>query len=122
MLRILSWDINQQRAPWQVLVDSDADVALLQEAKPPPQELATRLEVTHSDPWETASALDLSYRTAIVRLSDRVTLRPRTLSTIAAAQADGLPASRAGTLAVADMVVESTEETITVASMYGVWD
>ncbi|MEA3339237.1 MAG: endonuclease/exonuclease/phosphatase family protein [Chloroflexota bacterium] len=122
MLRIVSWNINQQRDLWQELINSDMDVALLQEAKPPSPELASLLELAHPLTWETASVLNLSYRTAIARLSDRVTMQPRKLGTIKAAQSDELAVSRMGTLAVADIVVGSTGEVITVASMYGVWE
>ena len=122
MLRIMSWNINRQHNPWQELLNSDVDVALLQEAKSPSPELASLLEIAHPLPWETASVLNLSYRAAIARLSDRVTMQPRKLNTIESAQSDELAVSRMGTLAVADIFVNSTKETITVASMYSVWE
>ena len=44
MLRIVSWNINQCTEPWHELVNSGVDVALFQEAKPPP-DTASLLEV-----------------------------------------------------------------------------
>lgn len=99
------------------------DVALLQEAKPPPPELTSLIEIDQPPPWYTAGiGNNRSWRAAIARLSDRVTMRAHRLRTIGAAQLDELAVSRVGTLAVADIVVGATEEVITVVSMYGAWE
>lgn len=50
----------------------DADIALLQEAKPPPEALGSRMEIDPS-PWRTAgTGLDRPWKAAVVKLSDRV--------------------------------------------------
>jgi hypothetical protein len=59
-----------------------ADVALLQEAGRPPSELALAANDEPTDEWETALVGGRGkWRTAIVRLTDRVELRPRTTVT-----------------------------------------
>ena len=121
MLHLMSWNINQQRAPWQKLVNSDADVALLQEAKPPPSELIPPIEVDQS-PWRIAGISNRPWRAAIARFSNRVTMRPHKLGAIGTARLDELAVSRMGTLVVADITVHATGEVITVASMYGAWE
>jgi len=64
----------------------------------------------------------MPWRAVIARFSNRVTMQPRKLNTVGTAQSDELAVSRMGTLAIADVVVNSTEEIITVASMYSVWE
>lgn len=121
MLRIVSWNIGQHDEPWHELVNSNFDVALVQEAKPPPPEIASLVEVDQSLPWCTAGGRR-PWRTAVVRLSDRVTMRPCTLRSIEDAQPGDLRVSRIGTLAVADIVAGLADEVVTVVSMYGAWE
>jgi hypothetical protein len=42
-MKVVSWNINRRAEPWRQLVDSDADVALLQEAAQPPADVAGRV-------------------------------------------------------------------------------
>lgn len=69
MLKIISWNIARRHAAWRCLPDSDADIALLQEAGLPPDDVAARIEV---DP---ALFLDENghriSRSAIAKLSDK---------------------------------------------------
>lgn len=39
MLKIVSWNMNQKQDNWKYLLESDVDVALVQEAKEPPEDL-----------------------------------------------------------------------------------
>ena len=39
MIKVISWNIATRREPWRQLVQMDADVALLQEATPPPDDV-----------------------------------------------------------------------------------
>jgi exonuclease III len=39
-MKIVSWNINRQDSAWRSLVDSDYDIALVQEAAAPPKEMA----------------------------------------------------------------------------------
>ena len=73
-IKIVSWNIARRTAPWQRLLEMDADVALLQEAAEPPREVAKHMEVNPS-PWHTAGRdATRRWRTAVVKLSDRVTI------------------------------------------------
>ena len=45
MVKIISWNIARRHAAWRCLPDSDADIALLQEAGLPPDDVAARIEV-----------------------------------------------------------------------------
>jgi hypothetical protein len=120
-LRIISWNINQRAAAWHELVNSDVDVALFQEAKLPPPELTSLIEIDQPPPWYTAGiGNSRSWRAAIARLSDRVSIIARKVGPIGSAQLDELAVSLIGTLAVADVVGGATGEVITVVSMYGV--
>jgi endonuclease/exonuclease/phosphatase family metal-dependent hydrolase len=119
-MKIISWNIAHIDEPWRVLAESDADVALLQEAACPPAGL--RLQVDDA-PWTTAGlGMRRPWRTAIVCLSDRVRVRWRPGKPVTEAEYDQLHVSRPGTLAVADIEDLLTGETITVISMYGAWE
>ena len=45
MVKIISWNIARRHAAWRCLPDADADIALLQEAGLPPDDVAARIEV-----------------------------------------------------------------------------
>lgn len=68
MVKLVSWNIARRHAAWRCLPGSDADIALLQEAGMPPDDVAARIEV---DP---ISFLDENEhrisRSAIAKLSD----------------------------------------------------
>ncbi len=71
MVKMITWNIARREDVWRSLVDSDADIALLQEAAEPPADVAGRLDVDPA-PWRTAGAgLSRPWRAAIVNLSDR---------------------------------------------------
>ena len=73
-MKIVSWNIARRDEPWRWLLDMDADIALLQEARPPPADVAGRVEVDPAD-WVTAGPEPMrKWRAAVVRLSDRVTV------------------------------------------------
>jgi endonuclease/exonuclease/phosphatase family metal-dependent hydrolase len=121
-LRLVSWNIQQLDEPWRLLAaDESLDVALLQEAKPPPTEvLCDVVPGRDSDCRWTMPGYTRCFRTAVARLSDRVTVRGRRTVDLHVADADALHVSRGGTLAVAD--VECDGETITCISAYAVWE
>ena len=56
MIRIVSWNMAGRRhrkdgspAPWHILAAMDADIALLQEARPPPDDIpADRFDIDPS--------------------------------------------------------------------------
>ena len=49
-IRIVSWNIAQREDAWRALLDTDADIALLQEAPEPSADVANRIDV-NPGPW-----------------------------------------------------------------------
>jgi hypothetical protein len=120
-MKLISWNIAQRKEVWRRLLDTDADVALLQEAAEPPPDVASRVEVD-SEPWKTFGAdATRRWRAAVVRLTDRVTVNWLTPISIEQAATGDLAVSRRGTLAAAE-VVEPGGTSCTVVSMYGLWE
>ena len=70
MVKIVCWNIAKRHAAWRFLLGCDADVALLQEAGLPPDDVAGRVEVDPA-PFHDADGHRFS-RAAIVKLSDQV--------------------------------------------------
>jgi exonuclease III len=121
-MRLVSWNIKCLLDAWRELAkDPSVDVALLQEAKPPPGGLDWQTEPPRDSEcrW-TMPGWTRVFRTAIARLSERVTMRGRRTGDLATARGDIVPVSRVGTLAVAD--VAHAGETITCISAYAPWE
>ncbi|MCK6532026.1 MAG: endonuclease/exonuclease/phosphatase family protein [Polyangiaceae bacterium] len=122
MLKILSWNIAHRSEPWRELLKSGVDIALLQEAKAPPPEVADQVR-TDTHEWRiAATGLTCPWRAAVVALSQRAQIdfiEPRPL---AEAPLRSLGVSRMGTLAAADVTDPDTGERITVVSMYAFWE
>ena len=93
--------------PWRCLLDMDIDLALLQEACKPPPDATERVQADPAievspGPWETMIVESRpSYRTAIVKLSDRINVEWIEAKPLAAAKSRDLVASSPGTLAAA---------------------
>ena len=51
-LRVICWNIQKMHAPWRALAAMNADIALLQEASPPPEDV-TRLHIGPRDAWDS---------------------------------------------------------------------
>src|SRR5262249_51194034 len=100
--------------------DQGADVALLQEAVPPPRSLTLETLPTREASWTTAGA-SRRFCTAIARLSDRVEIRRIATRPLTDLAKHELGVSLAGTLEACKVTTESGE-TIVVASMYGAWE
>lgn len=54
MVKLISWNIAQQQETWRRVLDLDADMALLQEAREPLADVADR-PVVNPCPWRTAA-------------------------------------------------------------------
>ena len=119
-MRLISWNIAHRPEAWRMLLDSGADVALLQEACQPPSEVATRLELDGAK-WATAGAGERPWRTAIVQLSDAVKVEWLELRPLCEASEGEFPVSRPGTLAAAN-VTGSDGLQFTAVSTYGLWE
>ena len=119
-MKIVSWNIARRDEPWRWLLDMDADIALLQEARPPPADVAGRVEVDPAD-WVTAGPEPMrKWRAAVVRLSDRVTVEWIEGKPVTEAGYGEFPVSVPGTLAAAQ-VTPHGGEALVIASMYAQW-
>jgi endonuclease/exonuclease/phosphatase family metal-dependent hydrolase len=121
MTKLITWNIARRDKAWRCLVESDADIALLQEATPPPSDVVARVEVDPA-PWKTDGAgLNRPWRAAVVKLSNRVGVQWLEPKVIADALPGELAVSRAGTLAAA-IVTPVAGGPFIVASMYASWE
>jgi exonuclease III len=121
LLRIWSWNVNGLDL-WDRLHGDVVDIALLQEARRPPAGWPLPIAPDPADEWRTLGWMKgaWSRRTAIVQVTDTYPIRPIPLTTIDRVAPEALPVSRPGTLAAAQ--VDLGDETITLVSMYGMWE
>ena len=120
-MKLISWNMAHRKEAWYHLVETGADIALLQEAPAPPRDIALRIG-TDEEPWRTDSADAVRpWRTAVVRLSERVQVDWLKPVPIDEAVGGELAVSRRGTLAAAE-VRDSNGARYTVVSMYGLWE
>ena len=120
-MKLISWNIASRADAWPVLLDSGADVALLQEAAAPPAAVKDRVLVDQ-EPWSTAGAgFQRAWRTAVVRLNDGLSMEWLRLRPLSDATGDELGVSRPGTLAAARVTMPDGQP-LTVVSMYGLWE
>ncbi len=125
-MKIISWNMNHRSDSWRFLLDLDVDLALLQEAGKPPPDVAERIEAdpaieVDSVPWKTLIVGGRnSWRTAIVKLSNRISVDWIEAKPLESAASRELVASWPGTLAAALVKPRSGEPVIAV-SMYAPW-
>ena len=120
ILKMVSWNINRLLQPWEDLGDMDCDVALLQEAGYPPSDVSPGIEAGPG-PWKTPGEDGWRlWRTAVVKLSDRVTVEWLEGKSLLDATATEWAVSRPHTLSVARITAPGLEP-IVVASMYALW-
>ena len=51
MLKVIAWNIARRSEAWRLLADSDAEIALLQEANSPPPDVIAKVTVDPA-PWK----------------------------------------------------------------------
>lgn len=127
-MRLVSWNIahpgegtGSAKGCWEALdADPSLDVALLQEATPPPGHYTGEVVVPTGGPWRTGGGTHRHWRTAVVRCSDRVTVTPIPTTTLEEG-ARAVPVSLAGSLAGAKVSAPGIEP-ITVVSAYAAWE
>ena len=121
MIKIISWNIAHRAEPWHTLLAMEADIALLQEAAPPPSDLDLPPHVViDPSPWHTSGGGRL-WKAAVVKLSDRVQVEWIEAKPIPDAGYRDFAVSHPGTLAVA-VVTSRDSDSLVVASMYGAWE
>ena len=126
MIRVVSWNIGGRYQPLKELLAMDADVALLQEARPKMRRVLTDarsdVEVTPHDFWDPWQEENFPTWPLVVKLSDRVRVEwfrqaiPRRWP-----RADEIPVSGIGTIAVARVIPQEDIEPFIAVSMYARW-
>lgn len=119
MVKLIAWNIAQRAAAWRFLADSDADVALLQEATEPPADVAAKISCD-TQAWQCTGGRP-KWRAAIVKLSDRAEVQWLETKLLVEARGGELGVSRPGTLAAA-IVTPSQGEPFVAISVYGQWE
>ena len=147
MIKVISWNIDTRREPWRQLVQMDADVALLQEARPPPDGIALLrdaglpsakdagpLEIGPREAWDSHSWNSDWWRgrwkalydrwPMVVRLSDRVDIQwfKQVGPVWRHPATNEIAVSGIGTIAAARVTPrDGSTEPFIVISMYGQW-
>ena len=122
-MKMVSWNIAGRMAPWELVVEmlesGEVDVALLQEARRPPAQIAEQVEVDLG-PWNTAGVgVKRDWKAAVVVLKDRSDMGVQWIEakSIPDAGYHDFAVSRPGTLAAA-VVSLADRSPLTVVSMY----
>ncbi|WP_420619748.1 endonuclease/exonuclease/phosphatase family protein [Candidatus Poriferisocius sp.] len=129
--RVVCWNIARRPAPWDELLSMGADVALLQEAGPVPEDAAAKIDTGSREHWDShvwnsdwySGRWDRLYDRwpLVVKLSDRVEVEWfKQVSAIGEPEADEVAVSGIGTIAAARVVPEDGQSFIAV-SMYARW-
>ena len=130
-IKVVCWNIATMHDPWRKLVEMDADVALLQEARLPPEDVAARVDtgpeahwdshVWNSRWWEGRFSKLYDRWPMVVKLSDRVEVEWfKQISPISEPHGDEIAVSGIGTVAAARVKPEGAPPFIAV-SMYARW-
>ncbi len=124
MTTVVCWNIGKRKAPWDELLEMDADVALLQETGKVPPDLPSSIDTgsitTSGDQWDSLS--DYERWPLVVKLSDRVEVEwfKRVLPLYSSTDFDEMVVSDVGTIAAA-RVIPRDHEPFIVVSMYARW-
>ncbi len=121
VVTLLSWNLAG-RDLWSDVAASGADVALLQEARPPQPGLMPEAIPAPGSDWRTAGWPERHFRTAVARLTDDVALTGRpSVAVEEASQQSHWSVGRIGTVTAAD-VVRDGQVLFTALSVYAAWD
>ena len=136
MTKIVCWNIDYKKAPWRELAKmadvGDADVALLQEAGKPPDDVSGKVDTGPCESWDSHTwnkydsnrfPLGLLDRWCkVVKLSDRVEVEWfKQISPISQVAEDEIAVSGIGTIAAARVIPKNGEPCFIVVSMYARW-
>ncbi len=132
-IAVVSWNIGKRREPWRELVAMGADVALLQEAGSPPDDVAGRVDTGpenhwNSHLWNSDWYKDRSERPydrwpMVVKLSDRVEVEWfKQAGPTKEVREDEIAVSGIGTIAAARVTPrDAGTPPLIVLSMYARW-
>lgn len=121
-MKLVSWNLHGLQACWEALAtDPTVDVALVQEAKPPPEDFDGQVIPPVDCRWRTGGWTNRPWRTAIARLSDRVEMTPVAMTSLDESAAGAVPESMEGVLTVAE-VRSAGIGSIQVVSVYSAWE
>jgi exonuclease III len=121
-MKLISWNIARRRDAWEILLSSDADIGILQEANMPPKDLIDNGQIDNAQ-WETVGAdvfKTRNWRTAIVKISPDVIVEWFEPKSIENAIVGEFGVSQTGTLSAAK-VTPVSGESIIIISAYGLW-
>ena len=121
-MKLISWNIARRTEAWKILLSSDADIGIIQEANKPPDSLIGNGQIDYA-PWETLGAdvyKKRDWRTAIAKISSNVTVEWLEPKSIENALSGEFGVSQLGTLAAAK-VTPLKGDPIIVISAYGLW-
>ncbi|MDW7730426.1 MAG: hypothetical protein SCJ94_10560 [Bacillota bacterium] len=119
-LRFISWNMKQKESNWQIVLDSEVDAAMLQEAKQPPSAMKDSFIVDREGEWTEPG---LSWRAAVAGLKplEKIDFTPINTQPIGANNPEALMISQPGSLAAAYVRIKDTGEKIIIVSMYATW-
>ena len=132
-IKVVSWNIATMIEPWRELAAMGADVALLQEARRPPAEIAGRVDLGPDESWDSHWWNSDWWRgrwpalydrwPMVVRLSDRVEVEWfKEISPVSGASPDEIEVSGFGTITAARVTPkDGSIEPFIAVSMYGRW-
>ena len=100
-IRMVSWNMAHKQESWRYLLDMECDLALLQEACRPPDDIAGKVSIDPA-PWPASEREGrVKWRAAIAVLSNRVAVEWLNAEPIGRAAYGRLAVSSPGTLAAA---------------------
>jgi exonuclease III len=117
----VSWNVNR-RDFMAELQGLDADLALLQEAPFLGASLAGRVLPEGGDGWGMEGPSLRPWRTAVVRLSDRVAIASRPTATATTAHRGDWIVGHGGSITAADVCLDGKTPTFTAVSVYAAWE
>lgn len=130
---VVSWNVGKRQEPWRQLVNMDADVALLQEAGSPPNDVAGRIDtgpeehwnshLWNSDWYQDRSEPPYDRWPMVVKLSDRVEVEWfKQVGPTKEVREDEIAVSGIGTVAAARVTPKAGDTPpFIVFSMYARW-
>ncbi len=115
-LSIISWNMKKRQSNWETVLESGADVALLQETSQLPGDYDNRVVLSKDENVGGNSPVAV-----VAALSDRVGFTPVKTQPIGGDDQEVLMVSRPGTVAAAVVRLPESQEEITIVSLYAFW-